>query len=200
MKEDDEMQILLNKIDAYFLDHSDTNRVNISEGEITNIEPLLYTLKGEGVIGLFESILIETSNKKSALNDLLYMFDVDKKELERFKNNLSKKVKLEVSFDKEESILNIGNKKVQIKLRSDKPVDHYILEYMFFENDKGLEAESYYDDIIESKFPLDDKNERTLRRGCESINRKVGNQADISNFLKFGSGKAGSVRINPNYL
>lgn len=108
-------------------------------------------------------------------------------------------INFEVKFDTKESILTIEDKQVKIKLKNDKPVDHYILEYIF-NNKEGLKTKSYYSDILEDKFSDEDKNERTLRRGCESINNKVSKQANISNFLIFESGKTGSVQINPVYL
>lgn len=107
--------------------------------------------------------------------------------------------KPKLDFDAEASILKIDDKRVEITLKNDKPIDHYVLEYIF-KNPEGLGAKSYYTDIIAAKFPQEDKNERSLRRACESINKKVSEQAGVSRFLRFESGKSGSVQVNADYL
>jgi hypothetical protein len=109
------------------------------------------------------------------------------------------KSKPKIDFDKDVSILKIDDKVVGITLKNDKPIDHYILEYIF-ENKEGLKAKSYYADILKSKFPMEDFNERSLRRACTALNAKVSEQAGIAKFLKFETGKSGSVHINPDYL
>lgn len=106
-------------------------------------------------------------------------------------------IKLKIEFNGEQSILTIGDKKVSIKLRTDRPVDHYVLEYIF---ENGISSQAYYDDILQDKFRDDNRNERTLRRACESINSKVSKQANLNNFLNFKTGESGFVEINPDYL
>lgn len=104
-----------------------------------------------------------------------------------------------IKFDATASTLKINDKLVAITLRNDKPVEHYILEYIF-ENKEGLTAKSYYTEILTFKFPRDDKNWRTLWRACEALNKKVSEQAGITSFLKFDSGKSGAALINPDYI
>ena len=47
----------------------------------------------------------------------------------------SKKNKKEPWFDKDESILRFYGKDIKIRLKSDKPIDHYILEAIFSKKD-----------------------------------------------------------------
>ena len=115
------------------------------------------------------------------------------------KTKFASKKKIEIAFDKEASVLTLDGKRVNIKLKNDKPIEHYILEFIF-DNKEGLNAKSYYSEILENKFPEEGKTERSLRRACEALNKKVSEQAEISNFLLFETGKSGSVQINPEYL
>lgn len=109
------------------------------------------------------------------------------------------KIKPEIKFNKENSILSIGDKEVNLKLKNDKPNSHYVLEYIF-ENEEGLKVQSFYTDIIKSKF-LNEKLEwRSIYRACEDINTKVSKQAGMSNFLVIKSGKSGYTQVNSDYL
>ena len=103
------------------------------------------------------------------------------------------------NFNKENSILSIGNKTVKIAQKNDKPNDHYILEYIF-ENDDGLTAKSYYSEILKAKFPMEKTNQRSLYRSCLAVNKKVIEQIGKSKFLIVKSGETGYVQINPDYL
>ncbi len=119
--------------------------------------------------------------------------------IERYKLGKVEDIPRGVSFDCEKSILKIGDKLVHIQQKNDKPNSHYILEYIF-ENPDGLEAKSYYSEIIDDKFHDEHLIQRSMWRACEAINAKVSKQAGISNFLLITSGKTGYVQINPEYL
>lgn len=108
-------------------------------------------------------------------------------------------VKPDLSFDKVKSILKIGDSEINITLKSDKPVAHYVLEYIF-ENEEGLQSQSFYSDIRETKFQKEKKSNKTVYDACNNINKKVSDQAKISNFLIVKSGKTGYTQINPEYL
>ena len=107
--------------------------------------------------------------------------------------------KLDIKFDIEKSILFLDDKRVLIQQKNDKPNAHYILEYIF-ENEEGLKAKSSYSEILEDKFRNEDKKWRTLYRACQDINKKASEQAGISNFLIIKSGITGYAQINPEYL
>ncbi len=117
-------------------------------------------------------------------------------ELEKTSGKMGKPA---ISFDAQESLLKIGDKTVSMTLKNDKTNAHYVLEYLF-ENTEGLKTKSYYSDIIEKKFPLENLRPTSMRRACEDINKKVSEQASISNFLIIKSGKTGFTQINPDYL
>ncbi|MEI8327688.1 MAG: hypothetical protein WCG02_00950 [Candidatus Taylorbacteria bacterium] len=110
--------------------------------------------------------------------------------------------KLKVSrddFDSDKSELKIGGKVVKIKQKNDKPNSHFVLEYIFG-NNEGLDAQSFYTDILNDKFQNDDKDWRSMYRACNDINSKVSKQAGVSNFLFIKSGKTGYTQINKEYL
>ncbi len=119
--------------------------------------------------------------------------------VERLKLGKTEDVPRGVSFDFEKSILKIGDRSVNIQQKNDKPNSHYILEYIF-ENPDGLEAKSYYSEILADKFRDNSQTQRSMWRACEAINAKVSKQAGISNFLLIKSGETGYVQINPEYL
>lgn len=119
--------------------------------------------------------------------------------IERYKLGKIEDVPRGVSFDHKKSVLKIGDKSVHIQQKNDKPNSHYILEYIF-ENNDGLEAKSYYSEILSSKFHNDRLTQRSMWRACEMINAKVSKQAGLGNFLLIKSGKTGYVQINPEYL
>ena len=106
--------------------------------------------------------------------------------------------KIEVSFDRENSVLNIGDKKIKLKLKNDKPNAHYVLEYIF-DNEEGLGTQSFYTDIIKAKFPNEKMEWRSIYRACKDINTKVGIQANIGDFLIVKSGKTGYTQVNSKY-
>lgn len=121
------------------------------------------------------------------------------KNLARGKATLSAENNLKVRFDKDASVLYIGEKKVLIKQKNDRPISHYVLEYIF-DNEEGLTAQSFYSEILESKFSDEQKDWRSLYRACNDINSKVSKQALLTDFLIVKTGLSGYTQINPNYL
>jgi hypothetical protein len=102
-------------------------------------------------------------------------------------------------FNVEKSILKVNGKEVKITLKNDRPNEHYILQYIF-ENPDGLGEKFYYSEIIESMFPMEKKDDKSMRRSCEALNTKVMKQAGLSNFLVIKTGKGGYTQIHPRYL
>ncbi len=102
-------------------------------------------------------------------------------------------------FDSDRSELKIGGKVVKIKQKNDKPNSHFVLEYIFG-NNEGLDAQSFYTDILNDKFQNDDKGWRSMYRACNDVNTKVSKQAGVSNFLFIKSGKTGYAHVNKEYL
>lgn len=89
MEQDSEMQILFGKLDDYFVHSPNAKGVSLLEGELTDIESLLYTLKGEGVIGLFNTSIVEVDG----LEDVIYGFDINRERFEKFKKRTKENIK-----------------------------------------------------------------------------------------------------------
>ncbi len=101
-----------------------------------------------------------------------------------------------ITFNDEKSILTINGKQVMITLKNDKTDGHYVLEYLF---EFGIDEPADYVDILEHKFRGDKKNNMSMYRACNDINKKVSEQANISNFLAIHSGITGWVQVNSEF-
>jgi len=107
-----------------------------------------------------------------------------------------------ILFDKENSVLYIKGKKVKIKRKADLPLEHYILECLFDQDDKTVEI--YYKDIAEEKLRELNYDSSTdwkkYYSACERLQEKIRADAQIADFLIFTTNKTGNVKINPEYL
>lgn len=105
-----------------------------------------------------------------------------------------------LKFDSKESVLIIRNQKILISKKNDKNNGHYILEYIF-NNEDGLNAKYYYSEILEECF-RGESNWRKCYRACQDINSKVLKQTKekIDDFLVFRTGKSGYIEIESKYL
>lgn len=107
-----------------------------------------------------------------------------------------------IYFDKEASILHINGKEVKIKRKADLPLEHYILECLFDNEDKT--EEKYYKDIAEEKMRELNYNSSTdwkkYYSACERLQDKIREDARVADFLIFTTNKTGNVKINPEYL
>lgn len=139
------------------------------------------------------SYFLNMSEYKKIINEIHSMIGTKIIEKETIPKNITIKG---LEFDREKSILTINNKDVKIKFKSDKPDAHYILEYLF---DNGVENTADYCDILKDKFPMSEKDNSSMYRACNDINRKVFDQAGIKEFLDIHSGKSGWVKINSPY-
>jgi hypothetical protein len=113
-----------------------------------------------------------------------------------------KRHKDNIYFDKEKSILHIKGKQVKIKRKADLPLEHYVLEYLFEQEDK--DEEIYYKDIAEEKLKeLDYDSQKDWKKyynACERLQNKIRTDAKIDDFLIFTTNKTGNVKINKKYL
>ena len=107
-----------------------------------------------------------------------------------------------IFFDNPKSILHIKGKKVKIKRKADLPIEHYILEYLFEQDDKTEEA--YYQDIATEKLRELEYNNKTdwkkYYNACERLQDKIRVETNINDFLIFTTNKTGNVKINKKYL
>ena len=126
------------------------------------------------------------------------LFNILDKEIFLNKNSLDNKI----IFDKEKSILHIKGKKVKIKRKADLPIEHYILEYLFEQDDK--QEEVYYRDIATEKLKELEYNSKTdwkkYYNACERLQDKIRVETNINDFLIFTTNKTGNVKINKKYL
>ncbi|OGF26899.1 hypothetical protein A2331_02550 [Candidatus Falkowbacteria bacterium RIFOXYB2_FULL_34_18] len=107
-----------------------------------------------------------------------------------------------IFFNNQKSILHIKGKKVKIKRKADLPIEHYILEYLFEQEDKTEEA--YYQDIATEKLKeLEYDNAKDWKKyynACERLQEKIRIATNINDFLIFTTNKTGNVKINKKYL
>lgn len=107
-----------------------------------------------------------------------------------------------IFFDKDNSVLYIKGKKVKIKRKADLPLEHYILECLFENEDKTVEV--YYKDIAEEKLRELNYDSSTdwkkYYSACERLQDKIREDAGINDFLIFTTNKTGNVKINSEYL
>lgn len=107
-----------------------------------------------------------------------------------------------IFFDKDNSVLYIKGKKVKIKRKADLPLEHYVLECLFDQEDKTVEI--YYKDIAEEKLRELNYDSTTdwkkYYSACERLQDKIREDTQINDFLIFTTNKTGNVKINPEYL
>jgi hypothetical protein len=109
-------------------------------------------------------------------------------------------------FDEKKGILYVKGIKVIINKQNKITNAHKILKHIFITNKDNLTDDFYYAEIAEDEFhELDYKNRknnwRKYVRACEDVNKKVkGESKEIKEFLVFGSGVKGKVRVNKKYF
>ncbi|MFA6995301.1 MAG: hypothetical protein WC249_02720 [Patescibacteria group bacterium] len=105
-----------------------------------------------------------------------------------------------ISFDKENSILYIRGQEIKIALKSEKPIDHYILEAIF---SKDLADQTDFVEISEDYLKEDyEGNRQRFRHACDKLNRKISKATSnkINDFISYTTEKNGWCQINHKYL
>jgi len=104
-------------------------------------------------------------------------------------------------FNKDASNLYVHGQAIKITLKNDKPLDHYILEALFQNED--LSEKAYFSEIAED-FVGEDYNSNwpRYRHACDNLNKKIAKATNnkINDFIEFTTGKTGWCQINPEYL
>lgn len=109
-----------------------------------------------------------------------------------------------ISFDKDNSILNIYGQDIKIAMKNDKPTDHFILEAIFANPDKT--EETYFKDIAQDYIKVEEydssKDWNRFRNACDRLNQKVDKSTNgrYKKFIEYSTGKTGWSKINPKYL
>jgi hypothetical protein len=99
----------------------------------------------------------------------------------------------EISFDEKNGLLILGNKTVRVKRQAEPPVEYHILQYMN-END-GFGEKAFFSEILEDKFGEPKENFRKILRACQSLEKKIKEDAGLENILTYGAGEKASVRL-----
>jgi hypothetical protein len=133
-----------------------------------------------------------------------YMETVNKYIIDEIDGQLfleGQKEKEKINFDPKNSILNIRGEKVEIQKRREKPYDHYVLEYIFEQEDIFEEADFKF--IAEDKLKFNEydksKDWHKIRHACDNLNKKVEKSTNgkIKQFLTYSSSPRGWCKINP---
>jgi len=105
-----------------------------------------------------------------------------------------------ISFDSINSILYIRGQEIKIALKSEKPIDHYILEAIFA---KDLTDQTDLVEISEDYLKEDyEGNQQRFRHACDKLNRKISKATSnkINDFISYTTEKNGWCQINHKYL
>ncbi|MFA5109400.1 MAG: hypothetical protein WC458_02565 [Patescibacteria group bacterium] len=136
----------------------------------------------------------------SLLTTAKYIIDqIDCEELANAKETIK-----EPWFDKDKSILHFMGEEISIRLKGEKPNDHYILEAIFDQEDKIEEI--YFKDIAKNYLGMEEydktKDWQILRRACDQLNAKVAKAVDNykDKFILYATGQTGWCKINQKYL
>jgi len=111
-----------------------------------------------------------------------------------------KETKQEPWFDKQKSILYFMGEEIKIALKSEKPIDHYILEAIF---SKDLTDQTDFVEISEDYLKEDyGGNRQRFRHACDKLNRKISKATSnkINDFISYTTEKNGWCQINHKYL
>lgn len=163
----------------------------------TEYERRVYMLNNMGLAAMLPEGLIK----------LQYIIQVDREKFEAFLGPIGSSKKQDrvvkgLSFDADKSILLVGNIKILIRRKNENPIEHYVLQYMF-ENEEGLGAKVYYSEMGESalfkKYGVDGKDTRSYWRACTHIQEKAEKEG-VKNLLMVTTGTSGWAQINSNYL
>jgi len=137
------------------------------------------------------------------LNTDLFNY-LDKEEFLNKGNDEADKQKAKISFDPKQSVLNFKGEEIKITRKNDLPADHYILDYLFEQED--LDEENYYKQIAKGKIADFDYHAETewnkYYKACQRLQDKIrtSTKTKIDDFLIFNSGKTAYVKINPKYI
>jgi len=149
-----------------------------------------------------KKFLIDNAKMLGASIEVVNKYIIDQIDSEEFLANGKTDSKL--SFNKAKSVLNIYGQEIKIQRKSDKPHDHFILEYLF--EQENIFDEADFSDIAKTKLGIKEyngaKDWHTLRHACDRLNKKVekSTKAQEKEFLIYHSGKTGWCKINPKYL
>jgi len=167
------------------------------------IYELMKKYQGKEQVKLKEKIDSNFTKKyRKFLDFLLYALHEDMMEYLDDLEFLTKGDKSDkILFDQQKSILWFKSKKIKIKRKADLPLEHYVLKYLFEQEDKDEEA--YYRDIAEEELKElnydGSKDWKKYYRACQRLQDKIRVGTKVDDFINFTTGKTGNVKINKKY-
>lgn len=104
-----------------------------------------------------------------------------------------------LKFDTGRSILEVRGHTIRIARQNVKPIEHYILEYIF---NNDTEQEYGYAEMKEAGVYDSNASIQTYINACKTLNGKIKKETKdaILDFLIYGKTEVGSVKISPVYL
>lgn len=109
-----------------------------------------------------------------------------------------------ISFNSKTSTLDFKGEEIKITRKNNLTKDHYILEYLFEQDD--FNNELYYKDIANEKLAdleyISSTDWNKYYKACQRLQDKIrtSTKSKIDDFLIFNSGKTAHVKINPKYI
>lgn len=176
------------------------------EKDLKRVEELKEEMKKESfnimptanIKGLKEKPI--TTNKYFEMCiELINKHIIDEIDSQMFLDN--QKPKERITFDAKESILYIDDFKIKIARKNDKPLDHFILDAIFKNEDLSEQIDFTE---LSSNFDIlnEDRDWSSWRHACDHLNEKIRKDTDnrIIDFIKYTTGNTGWCKINPKHL
>lgn len=177
-------------------------------GDVENVKRLIEAVKEKSLS------VVDTSNIKGyemkrmtygqhldSSMELVNKLIIDEIDSEALLDN--EKPKSPLSFDSDKSRLYIRGQKIEITLKNERPIDHYILKAIFANND--FDDQTSFMEIAEDfrNVEYDGENDwPTYRHACDNLNEKIAKATDnkIIGFIYHTNGKTGWCKIDQKYL
>ena len=104
-----------------------------------------------------------------------------------------------LNFNQERSVLEVKGNVIRIARQIDRPVEHYILDFLSKEDFK---EEYTYSELKRNEVYDRDTDSSKYINSCRTLNKKIDKdtKGKIKDFLIFGKTKGGSVKVNPIYV
>ncbi len=130
--------------------------------------------------------------------ELVNKFIIDQIDAESLLSN--KKPEIPIHFDKDKSFLYIRGQRVKIARRETKSIDHYILECIFSQEDifNPVDFSEISNNFLKKEYDTNN-GWNTFRHACDKLNRKIEEETNLKDFIKYSASKLGWCKINKKY-
>jgi len=171
MNPDNGISLLIKRIEESLALDLSSNFVSILERELDDIESLLYALKGAGVVGLFQTGEVETSNVKGGPTDLVYGFAVNREKLKKFKRGIQSSGKeYPVRYNPKEMTISYRGQEVSIPPETKLSA---LCQFMFTQKiNTPVSWDIVYEEMAGGAPSDKVKNRKTVYDAVLSVNRR----------------------------